>query len=88
MSISKLLNHSLALDRLILLSPFAADICRRYPKLLPELEVSGRLTRPAVEGEVAEALAAALESYADDEDFFIVFGSSGTGNFCGLSGGT
>jgi glutamate-ammonia-ligase adenylyltransferase len=56
-------------NRLVALSPFAADILARYPHLLPELEASGRLTRSLEAGELVVLLTSALAGVSGDEDF-------------------
>jgi glutamate-ammonia-ligase adenylyltransferase len=57
------------LDRLVDLSPFAADIVTRYPELLADLRTSVRLTRSTGDGELAILLTAVLRDVAGDDDF-------------------
>ena len=57
------------LDRLVDLSPFAADILGRYPALLPALRTSGRLVRAVTDGEIANLLATELRDCPGDDEF-------------------
>lgn len=57
------------LDRLVTLSPFAADIVTRYPALLDELRTSGRLTRSCGPTELRDLLEAWLTGSSGDDEF-------------------
>jgi glutamate-ammonia-ligase adenylyltransferase len=57
------------LERLVALSPFAADIITRYPVLLEELRSASRLTSSASTGELATLLASALRDGTGEDDF-------------------
>jgi glutamate-ammonia-ligase adenylyltransferase len=58
-----------ALERVCDLSPFVADIVNRYPELLAELQVSGRLGKSTAAGEYAALAGGALQDCSSEEDF-------------------
>ncbi len=58
-----------ALERACALSPFVADIVTRYPELLAELQISGRLGKPAEAGEFSALMAGALQGCSSEDVF-------------------
>ena len=62
-------SHEGALERVLALSPFVAEIVTRYPELLAELQVSGRLANSAEPGELATLMAGALRECSSEDAF-------------------
>jgi len=57
------------LERVLALSPFVADIISRYPELLAELQISGRLGKSMAAGEYAALAGGALQDCSSEDDF-------------------
>lgn len=58
-----------SLGRLVVCSPFAAEVLARYPELFAELADSGRLARGNAKGEVGALVAAAARAQAPEAEF-------------------
>lgn len=58
-----------ALARVVDLSPYVADILARYPELLAELQIGGRLDKSAGPGEYTVQLAGALQGCSSEDAY-------------------